>query len=400
MPIQRAIPTGWNEINLRDISKIYDGTHQTPKYLEKGIPFYSVEHITANNFANTKFISEDVYEDESKRVKIEKGDILMTRIGDIGTAKHIFWNAKASFYVTLALIKCQKRVNSKFITFLINSTGFQKEIWRKTIHVAFPIKVNLGDIGKCKTLLPPLPEQEKIVEVLEAWDSYIEKLTNAIKLKKKVKKGLMEKLLTGKVRLKGFNDHWRKVELTEACEINPKSESLPNTFVYIDLESVEKGILKIERIIKLEGAPSRAQRKLHKGDILFQMVRPYQRNNLYFKKDGEYVASTGYAQIRTKNNSEFLYYILHTDAFVNRVLDKCTGSNYPAINSTDLGKIKIPLPPIEEQTAIANIFTTADRDIEALEKKKTLVEQQKKFLLNNLITGSIRLPEFEKVSKH
>lgn len=394
MPTQTTIPAGWKEIDLKDISKIYDGTHQTPQYVEKGVPFYSVEHITANDFSNTKFISEDVYEKESKRVKIEEGDILMTRIGDIGTAKHIDWHIKASFYVTLALIKCKNTVNSKFLTFLINSTGFQREIWKKTIHVAFPNKVNLGDIGKCQIILPTLPEQEKIVEILEAGDNYLEKLTHSIKLKKKVKKGLMEKLLTGKVRLKGFDDHWKKVELAEACEINPKNESLPNSFVYIDLESVEKGILKIERLIKLEGAPSRAQRKLNKRDILFQMVRPYQRNNLYFNQDGEYVASTGYAQIRTKNNSEFLYYILHTDTFVNRVLDKCTGSNYPAINSTDLGKIKIPLPPIEEQTTIANILTAADRDIEALEKKKTLIEQQKKFLLNNLITGRIRLPEF------
>ena len=67
----------WEEKRLGDISKIYDGTHQTPTYVEKGIPFYSVEHVTANQFTITKYISEDVFEKENSRVRLEKGDILM-----------------------------------------------------------------------------------------------------------------------------------------------------------------------------------------------------------------------------------------------------------------------------------------------------------------------------------
>src|SRR5690606_40376361 len=83
----------------------------------------------------------------------------------------------------------------------------------------------------------------------------------------------------------------------------PKNEGLPSSFVYIDLESVENGRLLKEDFISKDGAPSRAQRVLSKNDVLFQMVRPYQKNNLFFDKEGKYVASTGYAQIRTKQNS-------------------------------------------------------------------------------------------------
>ena len=77
----------WEFKRLGDVAEIYDGTHQTPKYVKSGIPFYSVEQVTSNDFNNTKFISEDVYMIESKRIVIEKGDILMTRIGDIGTLR-------------------------------------------------------------------------------------------------------------------------------------------------------------------------------------------------------------------------------------------------------------------------------------------------------------------------
>ncbi len=95
----------WEENALGNLTCIYDGTHLTPNYVDTGVPFYSVEHVTADDFTKTKFISKEVFERENKRVSLEKGDILMTKIGDIGTAKYIGWNVAASFYVSLALIK-------------------------------------------------------------------------------------------------------------------------------------------------------------------------------------------------------------------------------------------------------------------------------------------------------
>ena len=111
-----------------------------------------------------------------------------------------------------------------------------------------------------------------------------------------------------KLRFPEFEGEWDISKLKKEAIINPKSTSLPNTFVYIDLESVTNGILAKEEIIKKEIAPSRAQRVLEKNDILFQTVRPYQRNNLFFNKTGNYVASTGYAQIKAKGDPKYLYH--------------------------------------------------------------------------------------------
>lgn len=242
--------------------------------------------------------------------------------------------------------------------------------------------------------LPPLSEQNRIVSVLETWDQSIEKMTKKIEIKKQIKKGLMQDLLTGKKRLTGFSDKWETVTLGTVCTMNPKSSELPSVFTYIDLESVEKGVLLKENVINLVNAPSRAQRLLKSGDILFQVVRPYQRNNLFFDRNGSYVASTGYAQIRAKGSALYLYHLLHTDNFVNKVIDRCTGSNYPAINATDLSEIEIKIPTSqEEQTSIAKIIATADKEISKLEQKLYFVKSQKKYLLNNLIVGTIRTPE-------
>lgn len=192
----------WKKQKLQSVANVYDGTHATPTYVDKGIPFYSVEQLTSDDFQNTKFISEDVFQKECERVSIEKGDILMTRIGDIGTPKYIDWNPKASFYVSLALIKItDKNINGHFLTHFISSSFFQKELHQRTIHVAFPQKINLGEIGECHVLLPNIEEQKAIAKVFQSVDKEIQLLkTKTIALREK-KKALMQQLLTGKKRL-------------------------------------------------------------------------------------------------------------------------------------------------------------------------------------------------------
>lgn len=184
----------WEEKALKTIARIYDGTHQTPNYVEDGVPFYSVEHVTANNFSKTKFIAENVFLDELKRVQLEKNDILLTRIGDIGTSKLIDWDVRASFYVSLALIKVDKNHNSSFVNQYIKSIFFQKELHERTIHVAFPKKINLGEIGLCLIRLPCLAEQTKIANFLSAIDQKIEVVAQQIEQSKLWKKGLLQQM--------------------------------------------------------------------------------------------------------------------------------------------------------------------------------------------------------------
>lgn len=186
--------TDWKEIKISKVVRIYDGTHQTPSYVKVGIPFYSVEHVTGNNFSKTKFITEEVFDKENLRVKIEKGDILMTRIGDIGTSKLITWEPKASFYVSLALIKCSEEIDSSYLNQFIKSPYFQKELWKRTIHVAFPKKINLGEIGECKIQLPSLSEQVKISGLLSRIDDKIDIIHNEIYSTELWRKGLMQQI--------------------------------------------------------------------------------------------------------------------------------------------------------------------------------------------------------------
>lgn len=192
----------WYETTIGEHCCVFDGTHQTPKYTLAGIPFYSVENVTANDFVNTKFITTEEHEQLSSKCKIEKGDILMTRIGSIGDCKYIDWDVNASFYVSLALIKCKETINAQFLSFYSTSSYFKKEIEIRSLLTAIPQKINLGPISEIRLNIPSdIKEQEAIASILSDMDNEIEALEQKLEKTRQVKQGMMQQLLTGKIRL-------------------------------------------------------------------------------------------------------------------------------------------------------------------------------------------------------
>jgi type I restriction enzyme, S subunit len=191
----------WEVKRLGEIAEIKDGTHQTPEYVENGIPFFSVENVTSGDFKNTKFISEQEHRFLTRSCKIEKGDILMTRIGSIGECKLIDWEVDASFYVSLALLKIRPGYCAAYIAYYSNSAAFKKEIELHSLQSAIPKKINLGQIANVRIAIPPFPEQTAIAEVLSDMDAEIAALERRRDKTRALKQGMMQELLTGRTRL-------------------------------------------------------------------------------------------------------------------------------------------------------------------------------------------------------
>ena len=154
--------------------------------------------------------------------------------------------------------------------------------------------------------------------------------------------------------------------MSETAEVNPKT-ALPDEFEYVDLGAVVGTTLNETRHEYKESAPSRAQRLASAGDVFYQTVRPYQKNNYLFENADStpFVFSTGYAQLRPQGDSYFLLTLLQVENFVSRVMDRSTGTSYPAINSSDLGNMHVDVPEDAEQTKIGSLFKSLDKLIAA-----------------------------------
>lgn len=188
----------WEVKTLGEVCKIFDGTHQTPKYTSTGIKFVSVENIR-DIYKSEKYISIDDYHRDFK-IYPQKGDILMTRIGDIGTPCIVSQDEPIAYYVSLALLK-DISINNAYLYYYIQGRAFQKELYDRTLHHATPKKINKGEIGKCLVIIPPLDEQIAIADTLSALDKEISSLETERAKISSIRDGAINDLLTGKVRL-------------------------------------------------------------------------------------------------------------------------------------------------------------------------------------------------------
>lgn len=229
------------------------------------------------------------------------------------------------------------------------------------------VHLHNSDLEKIDLLFPKHDEQVRISSCIRGIDHLITLHQRKLDKLINVKKSMLEKMFpkqgstVPEVRFSGFTEDWEQRKLNELALFNPKDE-LPQTFEYVDLEAVVGTEMLSHRTEARSSAPSRAQRLARAGDLFYQTVRPYQKNNYLFKKhDNNYVFSTGYAQMRPYVDGYFLLSLVQSDCFVKVVLDNCTGTSYPAINANDLAEIEVISPLDENETQkIGAIFHSID----------------------------------------
>ncbi|MCK4407461.1 MAG: restriction endonuclease subunit S [Bacteroidales bacterium] len=205
-----------------------------------------------------------------------------------------------------------------------------------------------------------------------------------------------------KTKLGWIPEEWNIYKFKQISFID--KESISNgissdySFTYLSLSDVEKGeIINSLLKIKFHDAPSRARRKVKNGDILLSTVRPNLLGYYYFKLPvKDFIVSTGFSVITPKDNvsGEYIYQSLYGKALQNQFYRLIVGSNYPAINSSDVKNLRIPLPPLPEQRKIAQILSTWDKAIEKTEQLIQTKTQLKKGLMQQLLTGKKRFKEF------
>lgn len=282
----------------------------------------------------------------------------------------------------IKILTSKNQHNLRFLFERLNSTRF--EVLGHARHY-------ISVVQNTTTLCPSVDEEVCISNLLTKFDEIITLHQRKLEHLNLKKKALLQKLFPKngecypELRFPGFTDAWEQRKLSEIVTINPKTE-LPDEFKYVDLESVVGTNLLGFQVIKKENAPSRAQRLASYGDVFYQTVRPYQRNNYLFENvDKDMVFSTGYAQLRSKLDSYFLLTLVQNNNFVKVVLDNCTGTSYPAINGSELGKIIVQIPSNEvEANQIGKVFRGIDKSITLHQRKLDHLQLQKKALLQQM----------------
>lgn len=243
-----------------------------------------------------------------------------------------------------------------------------------------------------QTIAVPSPsEQRKIADLLSAVDDVISAQEAEVAAWEKRKKGVMQKLFSQEVRFKAddgsdFPD-WEEQKIEDVCVLNPRTEQLDDEFYYMDLGSIDHGRWEAPEIVNKVDAPSRAQRVAAIDDVFFQSVRPYNMGHYHYvaAKDKQVVASTGYIQARMRNGSNaFLYQLFYEERFNAEVNARCTGSNYPAINSRKFGEITVALPSLPEQRKIADCLSALDDVIIKAKNELAKWQELKKGLLQQM----------------
>ncbi|PPC99389.1 MAG: restriction endonuclease subunit S [Hyphomicrobium sp.] len=283
-----------------------------------------------------------------------------------------------------------------FLTYL-----FQTPIGRHLLTLASP-----GGAGRNKTLgqdaflnsvirVPNIETQRIISRALITWDRAINVAAQLCESSRNQKTVLMGELLTGRRRLPGFSAQFSQREMHHIADVDRKS-LLNNTqsnysFRYISLADVEPGrIADLLPRTTFGEAPSRARRVLAPGDVLLSTVRPNLMGHARVTcSHADCIASTGFAVLTVKDgfSADYLFHYLFSKNMIEQINQLVTGSNYPAINSSDVQRLKIYCPEQAEQLAIAAILNNADRVIGNLEAQVSRLKSEKTGLMQQLMTG-------------
>ena len=385
--IRTSFKNTWEQRKLEDVCNVYDGTHQTPRYTNSGVMFVSVENI--ETLESNKYITEEDFKSEFK-VFPEYGDILLTRIGDVGSANVILDEIKRAYYVSLALLK-PKDINSLFLLALLSSSSVQSEIWRRTLHIAFPKKINKNEINKVIVNQPSIPEQKKIGKLFFSLDQTITLHQRKLEHLNLKKKALLQKLFPKngerypELRFPGFTDAWeqRKADYIFKSVTDKGYPELPVLSASQELGMVyrEQNGIDIQHNKKNEAS----YKRVLPGQFVIHL-RSFQGGFAYSEVEG--ITSPAYTVMSFKNSNEqyglFWKHIFKSEIFIKRLETITYGiRDGRSISFSDFKSLILQYPSFSEQKMIGDSIAIIERGI--------TLHQQEPFLCGNSVNGGVEL---------
>lgn len=360
--------------NLRDIGKY---------------PYIKVEDM--NNCEKYQANSREYTDDE--RVVIAKGSIIFPKRGAAITNNKV------------RIVACPVYMDSNMMAITPNDLVCGDYLYFKiTYEQLFKIadtstipQINNKHIIPYKICLPPMAEQRKIAEILGAWDEAIEKQSRLIEKLELRKRGLMQRLLTGRTRLPGFTTPWQKVKLGEICNEITLRNTEENDFIVLSCTKYDGLVSSLEYFGKQIFSNDLSNYKIVPKNYFAYATNHIEEGSIGYQKDYDYALIspmyTVFSTDKNKVDNYFMYTLLKTPMMIYNYQSRIEGSidRRGGLRYDTFAGINIQLPSLPEQKAIAEVLTTADNEIATHRKKLDVLRLQKRGLMQQLLTGKTRV---------
>jgi type I restriction enzyme, S subunit len=380
-----TVPAEWSLFELGDMGPyVTSGSRGWARYYsDYGSAFLRITNLSRQSIhpdlSDLKFVNIPPNDTEGRRTQLHEGDLLVSITADIGIIGYVDRSIPTPTYINqhIALVRLDpERISGKFLSYFLASEKPQR-LFRATTDQGAKAGMSLTGVKKIKAILAPLPEQNAIAEALSDADALIESLEQLIAKKRQIKQGAMQELLSGKKRFPGFDSDWIARSLGEVAPLQ-RGFDLP-------YRVRKHGVVPIVTSSGVEDTHSEA--KVRAPGVVTGRYGTIGKV-FFLKEDFWPLNTTLYVRKFLGNDPLFISYLLRTIDFHMH----SGKSGVPGVNRNDLHEIVVGLPQTKvEQEAIAGTLSDMDAEIGALENKLTKVAQLKQGMMQELLTGRIRL---------
>lgn len=392
--------------SIQDLCRIIDCEHKTAPYVRKS-QFLVIRTSNVRNgqlvMQDMKFTTQAGYEEWTQRAIPQFGDVLFTREAPAGESCLVPEDKKICMGQRMVMLRPnKKKIDPVYLSFILASAKCKFDISRLSIGSTVS-RINISDIKKLKVAVPPISEQKKIAQLLSTWDKAITTTEQLLANSQQQKKALMQQLLTGNKRLRDdngtrFSGEWRKVKLGTVADMNsggtPKSSvdeyyggDIPWVSI-ADMTKRGKWISSTEKYLTPLGLENSSARIYPINTILYAMYASIGECSIAQVPVSSSQAILG---IRTKEalDYEFLYFFL--SSLKKKIKLQGQQGTQSNLNAGMVKSFIVHLPSLEEQKKIATVLSNADNEIFALQEKRDSLKQEKKALMQQLLTGKRRV---------
>lgn len=393
------IPEEWGVVSIADVSKVFVSSVDKRNSLDEFDVFLcNYKDVYYNNYIthDLAFMKATASKSEIEKYRLKSGDVIITK--DSETKEDIAVSASVREELTnvicgyhLAVIRPQEnRINNDFLKEIF-SLPYIKNSFSILANGVTRFGLTLNAIGSASIPLPPLTEQRKIAEILSTWDEAIDQIRKQIDAKKKRKKGLMQQLLTGKKRIVRLDKDWGWPRASEVFYLVALRSSGEEPVLAVTQNNGVVDRSTLDKRIEYNKENLKNYKIVEPGDFVISL-RSFQGGLELSPVRGR--VSPAYHVIRNKISvsQDFYRYYYKSYEFIGRLAIAVIGiRDGKQVNLSDFKFLRIPLPSLEEQTAIAAVLQTADEEISLLESELSALEEQKRGLMQKLLTGTVRV---------